>query len=63
MSTDRRENSLYKHKYRELVKAIEDAITEIQTEYNKHSDEWNYQAGLWFAMDVIRKQIKDGERR
>ena len=29
MSTDRREDSLYKHKYRELVKAIEDIKQEI----------------------------------
>ena len=38
-----------------LDESIKDAITEIQTEYNKHSDEWNYQAGLWFALDIIRK--------
>ena len=30
MSTDRRENSLYKHKYRELVKAIDDIKAEIR---------------------------------
>ena len=42
--------------------AIEDIITEIQTEYNKHSDEWSYQAGLYFAIDIIRKLIKDGEK-
>ena len=29
MSTDRRESSLYKHKYRELVKAIEDIKADI----------------------------------
>lgn len=29
MSTDRREDSLYKHKYRELLKAIDDAKQEI----------------------------------
>ena len=30
MSTDRREDSLYKHKYRELLKAIEDIKAETQ---------------------------------
>ena len=36
--------------------AILDKIrAEIQTEYNKHSDEWNYQAGLWFVLEIIDK--------
>lgn len=30
MSTSRREDSLYKHKYRELLKAIDDAKQEIR---------------------------------
>ena len=50
-----------KYVEKEINKVLNDAITEIQTEYNKHSDEWNYQAGLYFAMDVIRKHIKDGD--
>ena len=32
MSTSRRDNSLYKHKYRELLKAVEDIRQEILEE-------------------------------
>ena len=61
MSTDRRESSLYKHKYRELVKAIEDIKSEI-TEYMNDCATTSVYTRLGFqtSLNVIDRHI--GER-
>ena len=41
----------------EQKQAVENVFSEIKTEYNKSTDEENYQAGLYFAIDTIRKNI------
>ena len=60
MSTSRKENSLYKHKYRELVKAIEDIKSEIQNNGIKF-DSYDYDMiAVLDVLDIINRHI--GER-
>ena len=60
MSTDRRENSLYKNRYRELVKAIEDIKAEIERNGIKF-DSYDYDMiAVLDVLDIINRHI--GER-
>ena len=60
MSTDRRENSLYKSKYRELLKAIEDIKQKIEN-LAKSEDSMligSWGQGLKDALEIIDKHTK-----
>lgn len=59
MSTDRRENSLYKNRYRELVKAIEDIKSEINNLPRCWKSE-DYEDATQDAIEIINRHI--GER-
>ena len=66
MSTSRRENSYYKHKYRELLRTVEDIKTEIQKalDDDKTYDTENAKVqaiALMWCLEVIDKHI-DGEK-
>lgn len=67
-----RDNSYYKHKYRELLKAVEDIKAEIEhiADYtygstNYDADLYNgaYKDGLYEAIDVIDKHISGKEQK
>ena len=58
MSTDRREDSLYKHKYRELVKAVEDIKTDIKLlHHHPKLDFIKNDEVVEMVLDIIDKHI------
>ena len=60
MSTERRENSYYKHKYRELGKAIDDIKSEIQSNGIKF-DSYDYDMiAVLDVLDIINRHIGEG---
>lgn len=64
MSTSRRENSLYKHKYRELLKVIDSIKMEIRETlrepYYQHIGE-DWRNGLMLAENIINQYIGEEE--
>ena len=57
-----RENSYYKHKYRELLKAVEDIKAEIKEEMNDCATTSIYtRLGFDTALNIIEKHISGKE--
>lgn len=55
-----RENSFYKHKYRELLKVIEDIKAEIHQQIDDVGN-GAYSDGLYDALAIIDKHMKEAE--